>query len=236
MKKVRSEEGCLCFSSRCLVLTTGCFSVMLSLLPVIPCLFVLVRGQAWDLARLSVREWLQENHGDKKVNDVIATCFDWLDRNYQVVLAGIIITAVLHLLFSLLLVLGTMLYKRLLFIPWMVSDMIIIIIMVIIFTCWTFLSFFVGLLVAIIFPFVAGLLLGFLIFLWRQVQFMFVLLGETDRDILALRKQQAEYKPVPGQGADQCSGRRQLASISESSDQGEQYQGEHYKHIMCNSR
>ena len=88
-------------------------------------------------------------------------------------------------------------------------------------------SFFVGLLVAIIFPFVAGLLLGFWILLWRQVKFTFIVLGETDRDLLALRKQQAEYKPVPGQGADQYNGRRQLASISESSDQGQQYN--HYK-------
>ena len=35
----------------------------------------------------------------------------------------------------------------------MISDMIIIILMVIVFTCWSFLSFFVGLLAAIIFPF-----------------------------------------------------------------------------------
>eukprot|EP00092_Neocalanus_flemingeri_P058544 GFUD01069760.1.p1 GENE.GFUD01069760.1~~GFUD01069760.1.p1 ORF type:complete len:231 (+),score=65.68 GFUD01069760.1:83-775(+) len=196
MKKVRSDEGCLCFSSRCLVLTTGCFSVMLSLLPVIPCLFVLVRGQAWDLARLSVREWLQENHGDKKVNDVIATCFDWLDRNYQVVLAGIIITAVVHLLFSLLLVLGTMLYKRLLFIPWMVSDMIIIIIMVVTFTCWTFMSFFVDLLVAIVFPVVAGLMLGFCIYLWRRVLSIFIQLGRREMGKIIVR-QQAGYKQVP---------------------------------------
>ena len=100
-----------------------------------------------------------------------------------------------------------MLYKRLLFIPWMVSDMIFIIIMVIVFSSWTFLSFFVGWLVAIVFPFVSGLLLGVCIFFWRQVQFTFVVLGETDRGIRALRKQQAEYKPVQRQG--------------EHSDQGE---------------
>ena len=155
-----------------------------------------------------------------QVNDAIGICFDWLDRNYQAVMAGIIVTAVVHLLFSLLLVLGTMLYKRLLFIPWMVSDMIFIIIMVIVFSSWTFLSFFVGLLVAIIFPFVGGLILGFWIFLWRQVQFTFVVFGETDRNILILRKQQVEYKTVPRQGVDQYSDRRQLDSISEDRDQG----------------
>eukprot|EP00090_Calanus_glacialis_P015974 TRINITY_DN25082_c0_g1_i2.p1 TRINITY_DN25082_c0_g1~~TRINITY_DN25082_c0_g1_i2.p1 ORF type:complete len:229 (+),score=40.40 TRINITY_DN25082_c0_g1_i2:112-798(+) len=226
MKKVRPNDGCLCFSSRCLVLSTGCFSAVLSLLVILPCVFVLVSSQAWNLGRQAVKQWLQENHGDKKVNDAIGTCFDWVDRNYQAVLAGIIITAVVHLLFSLLLVLGTMLYKRLLFIPWMVTDMILIIFMVFLFTCWTFLSFFVGLLVAIIFPFVSGLLLGLWICIWRQVKFTFIVLGETDRDLLILRKQQAEYKPVPVQGAEQYNGRRQLASISESSDQGQQYK--HY--------
>ena len=84
-------------------------------------------------------------------------------------------------------------------------------------------SFFVGLLVAIVFPFVSGLLLGLWICSWRQVKFIFIILGETDQDLLILRKQQAEYKPVPVQGGEQYNGRRQLASISESSDQGQQY-------------
>jgi len=228
MQKVRHKDGCLCFSSRCLVLWTGCLWVLLSLLALLPCVFVLVSSPAWDLGRQAVKGWLQENHGDKKVNDVAGICFDWIDRNYKAVLAGLIITIIVHLLFSLLLILGTMLYKRLLFIPWMVTDMILIIFMVFVFICWTFLSFFVGLLVAVIFPFVSGLLLGVRICLWRQVRFTFIVLGETDRDLLALRKQQAEYKPVPGQGTEQLTYRRKLPSISERSDhdQGQQY-GQH---------
>jgi len=228
MQKVRTKGGCCCFSSRCLVLTTGCLSTVVSLLTVLPCVYVLVSDQVWALARVAAREWLQLNQGDKKVNDVIGTCFDWIDTNFQPVLAGIIVSVVVHLLFSLLLVLGTMLYKRILFIPWMISDMIIIILMVIVFTCWSFLSFFVGLLAAIIFPFVSGLLLGGWIFLWRQVMFTFVILGETDRDILALRRLQAEYKPVPGQAAGQGTGdRRHLESIQEDRDMGDE--GKHYE-------
>ena len=189
---------------------------MLSLLAVLPCVFVLVSTQAWNLGRQAVKQWLQDIniplwdtsiHPHLQVNDDIGICFDWVDRNYQAVLAGIIITAVVHFLFTLLLVLGIMLYKH-----WMATDMILIIFMVFLFTCWTFLSFFVGLLVAIIFPFVSGLLLGLWICLWRQVKFTFIVLGETDRDLLILRKQQAEYKPVPVQGAEQYNGRRQLAS------------------------
>ena len=83
MKKVRSEDGCLCFSSRCLVLTTGCFSVVLSLLAVLPCVFVLVRGQAWDLGRRAVKEWLQENHGDKKVSAILIFQFKTLPHTHS---------------------------------------------------------------------------------------------------------------------------------------------------------
>ena len=41
--------------------------------------------------------------------------------------------------------------------------------MVLTFVSWTFLSFFVDLLVAVIFPVIAGLFLGLWIFLWRGV-------------------------------------------------------------------
>merc|ERR1712123_316928 len=101
------------------------------------------------------------------------------------------VTTVVHLLLSLLLLLGTMLYRWKLLIPWMVSHMIIIIIMVTTFTCWTFMSFFVHLLVAIVFPMVAGLVLGLWIVMWRQVYHLFTVLRETD---MLVRKMQAGYK------------------------------------------
>jgi len=220
MRKEQRQGGCLCFSARCIVLSTGCFSVVLSLVVILPSVFVLVRSQAWDLIEQGVRGWLQENHGDKKVNEAIKMCFEWVNTHYQGVLVGIIVAAIFHLLFSLFLILGAMLYKRLLFIPWMITDMIILIFMILIFVCWTFLSFFVGLLVAILFPFIAGVLLGLKISLWRQVKLMFIVFGQTDRDLVALRKKQAEYKPLAGPeyGTEQYTGRKHLISISESSD------------------
>lgn len=78
MKKVRPNDGCLCFSSRCLVLSTGCFSAVLSLLVILPCVFVLVSSQAWNLGRQAVKQWLQENHGDKKVTLILIFLYETL--------------------------------------------------------------------------------------------------------------------------------------------------------------
>ena len=116
----------------------------------------------------------------------------WVDLHHELLLATIIISWVLHLLFSILLLLGAMLYNRALFLPWLVSDMIILILMVITFTCWTFMSFFVDLLVAIVFPVVVGLILGLWIFLWRGVQTTYRLLGH--------KMVQEGYRLVPRTG------------------------------------
>ena len=53
--------------------------------------------------------------------------------------------------------------------PWLVSHMIVIIITTIIFICWTFITFFIDLLVTIVFPVLSGLVLGISILLWRLV-------------------------------------------------------------------
>ena len=107
----------------------------------------------------------------------VIQCFSWLDRHHEPLLGGVIIAWVLHLLFSLLLLLGAMLHRRPLLLPWLCSDMVILVIMVATFTFTCFLSFFVDLLVAIVFPVVAGLVLGLWIFLWRGVQAHYTVLG-----------------------------------------------------------
>ena len=122
--------------------------------------------------------------------------FDIVDTHHRIILSVVIGSTVIHLLFSFLLVLGAIMYKRSLFLPWMVSDMIIIIIMVVTFTCWTFMSFFVDLLVAIVFPVVGGLVLGFWIYLWRRVNSIFIQLGRKKVGKV-LMSQQVGYKQVP---------------------------------------
>ena len=66
--------------------------------------------------------------------------------------------------------------------------MIIIIILFIIFAAWSFLSFFVGLLAAILFPFLGGLVLGLKIIMWRQVRSLYLVLPDS---VVSLRQYQA---------------------------------------------
>ena len=60
--------------------------------------------------------------------DVAISYFNILKTHHEAALLGVISAAVLHLLLSLLLLLGAMLHKHLLLVPWMVTDMFLIII------------------------------------------------------------------------------------------------------------
>merc|ERR1719237_1450271 len=64
-----------------------------------------------------------------------------------------------------------------LFLPWLCSDMVILVLMVATFTFTCFLSFFVDLLVAIVFPVVAGLVLGVWSLLWHRVRAAYLAMG-----------------------------------------------------------
>ena len=107
------------------------------------------------------------------------SCLHWLseESRYKLVLSGLVSGVIVHLVSSLLLILGTMIENRPLFIPWLITDMVIIIIMATIFVGWTFLSFFVDLLVAIVFPILGGTILGLWIYSWRNVQDYYVISG-----------------------------------------------------------
>ena len=59
--------------------------------------------------------------------------------------------------------------RRKLFLPWLISHMVIISTMTTVFICWTFITFFIDLLVSIVFPVVSGLVLGVSILVWRLV-------------------------------------------------------------------
>ena len=116
-----------------------------------------------------------------QVTHAVRTSLDWVDRNHTVILSTMMVMSMVHLFFSLMLMLGTKHSKRTLIIPWMVSHMISIIIMIITFTCWTFMSFFIDLLVAIVFPVVGGLVLELWVVMWRQVYHFFTTHKETEK-------------------------------------------------------
>ena len=76
---------------------------------------------------------------------------------------------ILHFIFSLLLTVGIRLDKRELLLPWLVTHLIIILVKIIIFSFTTFITFFIDLLVSVVFPLITGIVLGVSLLLWRLV-------------------------------------------------------------------
>ena len=141
---------------------------------------------------------------------IVVSYLSLLQSNHTPALVGVIAGVVLHLVLSLLLLLGAMLHKPLLLLPWMVSDMIIITILFIIFSAWSFLSFFIGVLAAILFPFLGGLVLGLKIILWRNVRSLYTTLPVAFTDL-------SQYEAVHN-AESQGVGRRKMTSIAESEE------------------
>ena len=91
-------------------------------------------------------------------------------------------------------ILGSMLQKSYFVFPWLVSHMISIVILCIIFVGWTFIAFFISLLLAVAFPILAGMFLGLIISMWVLVHDHWKLIraGKTcipEEDCLPLKDQ-----------------------------------------------
>ena len=87
----------------------------------------------------------------------------------SLVLSLLALATLSHLAASVLLYLGVRLARREFLLPWLVTHMVIVIIMTTIFTVWTFITFFIDLLVSVVFPVLSGLVLGLSILAWRLV-------------------------------------------------------------------
>ena len=68
MMKYRSEiGGCLCLSCRSLVILTGCFSVISSLIALLTTIYLVINTEAYYWISEQIRTWLQMHQGDKEV-------------------------------------------------------------------------------------------------------------------------------------------------------------------------
>ena len=70
--------------------------------------------------------------------------------------------------------------RRLFMLPWLCFDFLTITIITLTFVTWAFLSFFVHVLLAILFPVIAGAILGLYIYLWRNVKDVFEMCGDEE--------------------------------------------------------
>lgn len=175
---------CCCWSKRTGVLVAGSLSVTASLAVSLVLVYVLANVEAWQGLAGGVAGWLDNDViKDTQATTAVESGLSWMSEHshYQLVLSGLLFGVIIHLITSLVLILGTVIQKRSLFLPWLVTDMIVINIMACIFIGWTFLSFFVDLLIAIIFPIFGGTVLGLWIFSWRNVHDLYIIHGVRRR-------------------------------------------------------
>ena len=87
----------------------------------------------------------------------------------SVLLSLLFLFTSLHLIFSLLLVPAIILHRRRLLLPWLTTHILLIVAKIVIFSLCTFITFFIDLLVSVVFPVVSGVVLGLSLLTWRLV-------------------------------------------------------------------
>ena len=90
-------------------------------------------------------------------------------QNSSVLLSLLFLFTSLHLIFSLLLVPAVILHRRRLLLPWLTTHILLIVAKIVIFSLCTFITFFIDLLVSVVFPVVSGVVLGLSLLTWRLV-------------------------------------------------------------------
>ena len=148
-----------------------------------------------------VEDWVLNNHWDSDVTSSALRLISQVSEHHALFLIILIAYASLHIFNSLLLVMGALLEKRLLLIPWLVQDMLTILMVGLVFVFWAFFSFFVHVLVAVLFPVMSGLLLGFWIYMWRNVKEFFHNLGVDDSLLLGQSASGTVYRKLPPPGS-----------------------------------
>ena len=141
--------SCAARSSRRSLLLIGSCSLLTCMAVMLPSIYALVREDAWAQLREWVNSWLVRNHWDVEVTQSVWRGLDWVDRHHNYFLGGLVAASAIHLLSAALLLLGWRLERRNFLLPWLVTDLTIISLMVALFIAWTFLSFFIDLYIAI---------------------------------------------------------------------------------------
>lgn len=92
-----------------------------------------------------------------------------ISANSEVVMFTFLLLSTIHITASVSLYCSVSPCRTKLFLPWLISHMFIILSLTSVFICWTFITFFIDLLVSIVFPILSGLVLGVCILLWRLI-------------------------------------------------------------------
>lgn len=132
-------------------------------------LYCLIEDSVWLQFRNKVTAWIQESHRwDSTISTSIQSFLDWLHRSHNLLLLIVLFSAVIHLVTTCMLITATFVKHRRLLVPWLVTDLLVVLLLATVFITITFISFFIDLMIAIVFPIMGGLLLGVWIVLWRN--------------------------------------------------------------------
>lgn len=156
-------------SDRVTVQVISVLSVISTLTTLLTFLIVFSSDQSWDDIRDYVLHWMTDNNIDVDATRKVVSALRWMSSHSSLMNSIFILLNIIHCIFSTLLYFGSSPPKAKYRVPWLVSHMLVIILTTIIFICWTFVTFFIDLLVTIVCPVLSGLVLGVSILLWRLV-------------------------------------------------------------------
>jgi len=153
------------------------------------CAYAIMNADFWAEGYNMVESWVFNNHWDTDISHKVLSLLGQINTHKNAVLSAFIARSCLAIFNAMLMILGVCLRgrgtRRYLLLPWLVFDFLTISVTFLTFVTWAFLSFFVHVLVAIIFPILAGAVLGLHIYLWRNVKDVYFLYAEEAR---ALKK------------------------------------------------
>jgi len=168
------DKCCLCFSRTGGVVITGILTILDNVCIILLCAYAIVDTDFWAEGYNILETWIFNNHWDTDVSKTVLDLLRQVNSHKTTVLSAFIAYSCLAIFNAMLLILGVCLQgkgtRRYLLLPWIVFDFVTISVTFLTFVTWAFLSFFVHVLVAIVFPILAGSVLGLHIYLWRNVK------------------------------------------------------------------
>merc|ERR1712130_877672 len=155
--------------SQRIVIITSIVSSLSSVTVMIFATILFLSEPTWTNLLEDVIQWVKIQQWDSKISSQVISSLGTLSENNNLVLSSILIFSAAHFSFSILLIIGSHLNKRKLFLPWIGAQSLIIIIKTIIFSFCTFIMFFIDVLVFVVFPIVSGIILGISLLLMRLI-------------------------------------------------------------------
>jgi len=163
-----SRQG-QCVTLERIVKITSVTSSLASLAVLTIVLIWIISDLTWINLIQTIAAWIVEQKWDPTISRSVLVMLAQVETQPSLLLSLLALATLSHLAASVLLFLGVRLARRKFLLPWLVTHMVIVIIMTTIFTVWTFITFFIDLLVSVVFPVLSGLVLGLSILAWRLV-------------------------------------------------------------------